>query len=1486
MEKLHYQKGTKSFMHHSDNKYTSFLFILFIVFTAQFSFAQLSGTVNVGTGETYTTLTANGGLFQAINANGLNGNLTVNITSNTTENGVHALNQWAGTHTLRIQVGGTPPTAGWVLAGNVSGDAAFRFNGADRVTVDGNRGGNRALTFRNSNNSRNTIQLLNGATQNTFSNCIIEGSSTNNTAGRRGVISFFTSTASEGNNHNLIENCEITKAGTNRPFIGIASDGTADVPNTNNIIRNNLIYEFVMNNATVRNGFGIGLFDGTSAWTIQENSFYFTTNQITGSGNTTVNGIIWIANSGTDYLVEGNYIGGSAPQAGGTAMNFVENCASCFFRVQGFIHLNNASGTLRNNRIENIYFRGQASGTGCGSDYAFRGINVQGTGNVIIEDNLVQNITVENIGVEFRAYQAIGINFTAAQGEVRRNEVRQIITNNPLYRNKAIEIVGMWIQSGGTANIYENHIHSLINDNHQAFNTCSFGGSTRGASITAMVNASSSDNVTIYDNIIENITTPCETLIGFSNSGIGTIRNNAIRNLSHTHTEARATLSGFFSTGNALITDNDIYNFSSLSTLPSNADSVTIAGLHARGGTAQNFAGNRIYNLRSETTGTAQGTTVAALFLSGNANGQFYNNQIYGLSTSSEGTLPVTAGVIVRNAGASLTVHHNMISLGLQADGSNEARQMYFLGIWQNLNDTDNPQIYFNSVVISGNTVTGTLPSYSFYRGDFKGSLIETPLTIQNNIFQNSRTGGGTHYAIGNETSSSNWSAPTGCATDKTIDYNAFFTLSLSGTIGNWLGTNQTFATWQATSQADDHSILIETATPLAFTDLSTADLHVPDDELRINAKGIPVLALQYDIDGDFRRGPDIGADEVQNTLVALPAGGNWNDQSIWDLDRVPTHADIVIIGVNQVQIEDGAYGHFFQMEIQATGRLEVQGNAQLYGAWFDGDLENNGTLTFTQNGNLHIAGNLIDNANFQAGNSTTFMNVDVVGDLECTLTQYIASFNDNTTVSDIGGTANTVFENLTILNDGLTALQNNNRLVQIEGVMDIQGAGQIIIQENTLQLNGTISPIATGTLTGSPFSNLSVAGSNGGSLEGLLRFTAGARELRNLTMNRQGENASATLGTPLSIYNVLSMELGILRTDALNLLTLTENAESFNASDLSHVEGPMAKMTNSTNTFTFPVGRNGHLGSISITPTTTSPSTFVASYFQGNPVAVTGSNLDLSLANISTLEYWNLAQISGSTQAFVGLHYTAYSAVSPDPAIRQDLRVAQFEPFTWENRGDGNGGIGSATQGVINSFALNSFGFFTIGSESIGNPLPLTITDWKAVSYQNQKVQLSWKAHQEEEGITYHIVKIDAQGTRTRWAEVAQQGSTQAIKLYQVTDDAPQQGWNYYQLEATKANGITLTTQVVGVYLNTQTIKISVYPNPTTDELNIRPAQHLISTINLYDGNAHLQRTLGLERNPSSETQKISVKDLPQGIYLLEVISNQGREIHRILKR
>lgn len=210
--------------------------------------APLAGTYTIGTGGNFPSLTANGGVFQALNVAGASGNIVLNIVSDlTAETGANALNELATGITVRIQPTGAPRTVSGIGA-----PALVVINGADNLTIDGSLTGGTAaaviggdpslrnLTFINTNPAASTgvLQIASGATgaQNvTIRNVNVVGADPTTTLVGIAAGGAALGSAGTDNDNVRIENNSVQKT-----VLGIYNTGaSAANPNTGNLITRN-----------------------------------------------------------------------------------------------------------------------------------------------------------------------------------------------------------------------------------------------------------------------------------------------------------------------------------------------------------------------------------------------------------------------------------------------------------------------------------------------------------------------------------------------------------------------------------------------------------------------------------------------------------------------------------------------------------------------------------------------------------------------------------------------------------------------------------------------------------------------------------------------------------------------------------------------------------------------------------------------------------------------------------------------------------------------------------------------------------------------------------------------------------------------------------------------------------------------------------------------------------------------------------------------
>ena len=512
-----------------------------------------AGTISVGTGQTYTTLTSAGGLFAAINAGVVTGNLVINIVSDITETGTNALNQWieegTGNYTLTIQSDGSLRT----LSNSTNLLVPLiKINGADRVTIDGLSGKN--ILFRNTNTSGSsttaTVLFDNGSTSCTLTNCIIENNSTSTSNGSVQVNT-------TGTNDITISSNEIRNptAGTiNDYYQGIYSNSSTNKLN----ISNNSIYNWT--------NYGIRLNAAADACTVSGNSLYRTS-----SWSATSVTVIAVK-GGNGHTISGNYIGGNAASCGGSALT---NTGNVFFMGLDVTNIGTTSTTnVTNNTFQNIILSGTGSVTFLGICGGSSKLNVGssvGTGNLIGHPSTAQSIQVS--GTNTTAFTGISLNGTgsATVYGINYNEIANIY----ITANTAVKAIDIAAASAAVASITYNNVHDIT-----AFNT----GTT--TAIRGINNSGTSGGtLTISNNTISNLTsttTNTGTTTSFSAIGIlctstvntQNITNNTISNLNLTTSGNNAVksagimVSGSSSSGS--ISKNIISDFTNTSTSTTN----------------------------------------------------------------------------------------------------------------------------------------------------------------------------------------------------------------------------------------------------------------------------------------------------------------------------------------------------------------------------------------------------------------------------------------------------------------------------------------------------------------------------------------------------------------------------------------------------------------------------------------------------------------------------------------------------------------------------------------------------------------------------------------------------------------------------------------------------------------------------------------------------------------------------------------------------
>jgi hypothetical protein len=236
-------------------------------------------TLNVGSGETITSLTNAGGLFATLNGSVFNSNVVVTITSDLlAETGAFALNAFAeeggSGFTLLIRPSGVRQ-----VIGSVATNAMIDFNGADRITIDGLNDGSNTLLIRNTGVAP-AIRWVNDASDGVLRNTTVEGGSSSI------LVAIAGGTVTGNDNIQIVNNVlrdRTDAVGVPFNVVGSISTLTA-LPNSGIVISGNSIQNFG------QAGVFVGV--GTENITVAGNTIFQTAARTTNLLGIAVNGAL------------------------------------------------------------------------------------------------------------------------------------------------------------------------------------------------------------------------------------------------------------------------------------------------------------------------------------------------------------------------------------------------------------------------------------------------------------------------------------------------------------------------------------------------------------------------------------------------------------------------------------------------------------------------------------------------------------------------------------------------------------------------------------------------------------------------------------------------------------------------------------------------------------------------------------------------------------------------------------------------------------------------------------------------------------------------------------------------------------------------------------------------------------------------------------------------------------------------------------------
>ncbi len=589
---------------------------------------------------------------------------------------------------------------------------------------------------------------------------------------------------------------------------------------------------------------------------------------------------------------------------------------------------------------------------------------------------------------------------------------------------------------------------------------------------------------------------------------------------------------------------------------------------------------------------------------------------------------------------------------------------------------------------------------------------------------------------------------------------------------------------------------------------------------------------------------------------------------------------DAILVDYHNSGLGENAY----EIVVDNNGKLNVDGSAQFYTRGGEGfQMKANSLSDVTIGGDLE--GELFGGKElyFEATNSADLFVTGAVNLKNGTVSGLIkfTSFDANLAFdSTLMITALTPSGSIGIEISGPTGLLSiEDDLVfdvyfENTGSIGLTNSAKLAVEGSILRLNDL------GAIQMDNTSSIEFLGSNPFQMIPAEKLTNSTDSIKmtNVIINKP-IGTEIVLNGDATLYNNLHLTSGIVKTSNGNDLTLADGVKITGASEDSYIAGAIIKKgTFPDPTFVFPVGHNGRYAPIEMTKSTDPEGTYRAEYFSCPPPF--GGDTEDGLHSYSTKEFWNFESNNTlNEQVNVSLYWTdpVYSGIQNlDSLVVVYFNVVDDE---WQSLGqEATSGSNSGPGSVTNAFSCPPpFGSvdMTFGSKDASNALPVDLNYFKG-SLKGNKVFLQWETESEVNFDRFEIERSSDAKSFHRIVEVPSLNQS-TRNIYQVCDEKPLYGANYYRLKMIDEDGMYSYTRKI-VFNFEKAEEWTVFPNPVVNEFGILGAEeeNSDSKIQVFNQSGRLMYSGDLGNMANGELLSTSTfnADVP-GLYYMYIESN-----------
>lgn len=211
-----------------------------------------------------------------------------------------------------------------------------------------------------------------------------------------------------------------------------------------------------------------------------------------------------------------------------------------------------------------------------------------------------------------------------------------------------------------------------------------------------------------------------------------------------------------------------------------------------------------------------------------------------------------------------------------------------------------------------------------------------------------------------------------------------------------------------------------------------------------------------------------------------------------------------------------------------------------------------------------------------------------------------------------------------------------------------------------------------------------------------------------------------------------------------------------------------------------------------------------------------------------------------------------------------------------------------SGNVSVTATNSVGSGGFFPTSrfSDCQTCSLPIVLLFFKG-NYQGNDILLNWATSSEKNNKSFTVERSSDGSSFYAIGVLDGAGNSSVTRNYSFTDVQPILGISYYRLKQTDFDGEETYSNVIS-FVQEGYSSLMLYPNPTNDQVSVFMKQYDetgLASIKIYNALGQEVYTSIFDAMNLTAGVSLELSSLPQGTYVVKLLTSQGEWVERLVK-